>query len=169
MNKLSSFQPFVLSSSLSIVAVTETWLASHILDHELLPSDYTIYRTDRSSLGGGVMLAIHNSIPTKKLSSPPSLEVVTVELQLKIPVTLCLIYNPPPPITQIYSRTLMYFSLLTSKSFSVVILIFQILIGTHYQVPLSLQSSFVISFTNSISPNLSLTLLTFRGTSSTLY
>ena len=121
MNKLSSFQSYVYSSSLSIVAITETWLTSHILDHELLPAGYTIFRTDRSSLGGGVMLATHISIPTRKLSSPPNLEVVTVELKLKIPITLCLVYNPPRSDFSYYSNLFSYLDVLLSSQNKVIL------------------------------------------------
>ena len=59
------------------------------------PTDYSVFCTDRSFLGGGVMLAILSSIPAKQLTSPPDLEIITVKLELKIPIILCLLYIPP--------------------------------------------------------------------------
>lgn len=40
--------------------MTETWLTTNILN---VPSNYTIYRCDRDSKGGGVMIAVCNQIP----------------------------------------------------------------------------------------------------------
>ena len=54
----------VLSTDMDIIAVTETWLKPDIKDCELLPKlNFTIFRKDRlSRQGGGVMLAIRNTI-----------------------------------------------------------------------------------------------------------
>ena len=40
----------------------ETWLNKKIETLEILPDNYTVYIKDRSSKGGGVLLAIKNSI-----------------------------------------------------------------------------------------------------------
>ena len=88
-------QPFVYSSSLDIIAITESWLSGQILDKELLPTGYQIVYTDRSSRGGGVMFAICNSIPAARLSSPSHLEVATVRLQHKVSLILCLVCISP--------------------------------------------------------------------------
>jgi len=41
--------------------LSETWLSEDITDHEVLPQPYTFYRKDRSTRGGGVMLAISSA------------------------------------------------------------------------------------------------------------
>ncbi len=46
------------------------------------------YRKDRDSRGGGVMVAVKNSIPCEQLPSPPELELVTISKVLER-----LIYN----------------------------------------------------------------------------
>ena len=53
-----------------------------VLDSEILPHGYTIYRADRVSHGRGMMIAISNEFPSKQLPSPPNLEVVTVSVSL---------------------------------------------------------------------------------------
>ena len=47
---------------MDILGVTETWLTDMIFDLEILPTNFTIYRKDRNSRGGGVMIAISNKI-----------------------------------------------------------------------------------------------------------
>ena len=60
-----------------ILAVTETWLSSSIYDNEILLSQYTIYRNDHKSRGGGIMIAISQTIPSKIISRSKELEVAT--------------------------------------------------------------------------------------------
>jgi len=58
-------------------------------------SSYSLIRKDCVSHGGGVMLAVHNFKPYKVLSSPPSLEVLTVSIGSSSPTIYCLVYIPP--------------------------------------------------------------------------
>jgi hypothetical protein len=52
-----------LSTDMDLFAVTETWPKPDILDCELLPGlGFTIHRRDIIKTGGGVMLAIRNSL-----------------------------------------------------------------------------------------------------------
>ena len=121
-NKMSSFQSFVYSSSLKIIAITETWLSDYVLNNELLPSNFNITRTDRATRGGGVMLAIHDSIPYCVISSPSNLEVLTVKLELKTPITLCVVYIPPLSAPSYHSDLLSYFDFLLTPNGKTVIL-----------------------------------------------
>ena len=73
MNKLSYFQSFVYASNFQIISLSETWLSEAITDLEILPQGYSLYRKDRGSRGGGVMLAISNTLPSKQVLSPPDL------------------------------------------------------------------------------------------------
>ena len=47
------------------------------MDHEVLLQAYTIYRKDRSTRGGGVVLAISCALPSRQIPSPGNLEVVS--------------------------------------------------------------------------------------------
>jgi len=94
-SKLSKFQGFVYSSDYSIVCITETWLTSEIFDNEILPNGYSIYRKDRDSRGGGVLLAIKNNITGSQMPSPSDLEIVTVLVSTQNPLIICAIYIPP--------------------------------------------------------------------------
>ena len=52
-----------------------------IYDNEILPQiQYTIYRHDCGSRGGGVMLGIKQDILSKVLPSPPGLEILTIQI-----------------------------------------------------------------------------------------
>ena len=67
-----------LKSCFSVVCCTETWLSDHIYDNEILPSGYSVYRNDRPQRGGGVMIAVKDSLSSSLVSSPKDLEVVSV-------------------------------------------------------------------------------------------
>ena len=96
-NELSSFQTMIYSHDFDIVAITETWLSNNIFDNEILPANYTIYRNDRGSRGGGVLLAVHDNIVSKVLPSPTNIEMLTVEVELSQTLILCIVYSPPNP------------------------------------------------------------------------
>jgi len=68
------------STPISIYCITETWLSNYVLDCEILPCEYTLYRKDRGSRGGGVLIAVSDSVPTVLISSPEELEIITVNI-----------------------------------------------------------------------------------------
>ena len=79
------------SNSFDIICVCETWLSDFVYDHEVLPTNYVIYRKDRPSRGGGVLIAVSNSLHSVCLSSPLDLEIVTVKLGVDRNLILCTI------------------------------------------------------------------------------
>ena len=93
-NKLINLQSLVYSSNPGIVAITETWLNKDIFSNEILPHDYCIYRKDRSTRGGGVLIAVHNSIPSRIIDSPTEMELVAI-LLLNLNLFVCVVYVPP--------------------------------------------------------------------------
>lgn len=94
-SKLLSLNSYVYLSKFEIYCLVETWLNDSIFNNEVIPSGYSLYRKDRSSRGGGVLVAVSDSIPSSACSSPVELEVVTVVLQLQQEITLCTVYVPP--------------------------------------------------------------------------
>ena len=103
MNKLVPFQAFTLSSNYSVLVITESWCSSNIFDNEIIPPNFVIFRNDRDSRGGGVFIAVHNSIPSRLITSPTPKEIIAVEILLPHPVVLCAIYIPPKSSTQYVS------------------------------------------------------------------
>ena len=90
-NKLNQFQHFIYSRSFDII----TWLSNKIFDNEILPTNYSIIRKDRSSHGGNVLLAVNNSKTYQVSTSPTSLDLLTIRINSSISVIYCLVYIPP--------------------------------------------------------------------------
>ena len=122
MNKFSLFQSLVYSQEPSVFAVTETWLSDSYFDGEVLPSGYTIFRKDRKNRGGGVLLAVDESLPVSLLPSPPTLEVLTVKVNLGKPVLVCVVYVPPSSDISTFESLLSYLSSLFSPSNTVLVM-----------------------------------------------
>ena len=57
-NNIARFQDLVYSEDNDIICVAETWLNSGISNSEILNEGYEIFRKDRESRGGGVLVAI---------------------------------------------------------------------------------------------------------------
>jgi len=58
------------------------------------------------------MLAINSSIPSKILETPEDVEVLTVQLPVDNPVSLCLLYNAPSSDTEYQKKLLSYLTML---------------------------------------------------------
>ena len=92
---LRFFQNFIYASNFKIISLSETWLYNAVLDSKILPHGYTIYRTDRGSCGGGVMIAVSHEFSSEQIPSPPNLEVVSVSISLVPAIICCMVYVPP--------------------------------------------------------------------------
>eukprot|EP00914_Ancora_sagittata_P024895 GHVO01049672.1.p2 GENE.GHVO01049672.1~~GHVO01049672.1.p2 ORF type:complete len:141 (-),score=4.01 GHVO01049672.1:1098-1520(-) len=102
-NKLRDLENNITQCNADVVAITETWLTDTVLDHELLPPRFSIHRKDRretcaNKRGGGLLLAIDESLPSKRRPDlEPPCEILVCELDVqgssKIAVILC--YRPP--------------------------------------------------------------------------
>ena len=114
-NKLSVFMSFVYSSDYSVICCTETWLSEHIFDNEIIAKGYCIYRKDRGSRGGGVLIAVKVSIPSIEVASPQDLEVVTVTVGSKYITSICVVYAPPSATDQYHSKLVDYLTSIASS------------------------------------------------------
>ena len=91
------------STDAQIIAVTETWLTADVLDSELLPASFCIHRKDRCDTtpdcrGGGVLLAVDTSIPTKRRKDlEPPCEILISELRPRNGPKLVIIVSYRPP------------------------------------------------------------------------
>ena len=120
-SKLSNFQSYVYSTPYSIYCITETWLSNSIFDSEILPHEYTIYRKDRGSRGGGVLIAVSESVSSVLISSPTDLEKITVCLNCQNEsIFLCAVYVPPNSGNDYHKCLLSYLTYVASSADSVI-------------------------------------------------
>ena len=92
---MNYFQTLIYSRSFDIFAVTETWLDDRIQDKEILPTGYSIFRRDRNSHGGGILIAITEKIPSSVHYISNSAEILIVKLELVHTIFICCVYSPP--------------------------------------------------------------------------
>ena len=121
-NKLSYFQSFVYASNFQIISLSETWLSETITDLAILPQGYSLYRKNRGSRGGGVMLAISNTLPSKQALSP-DLEVVSVSILLgNTEITCCAVYAPPNATSEYHRNLVDYLTAIAALSIPILLL-----------------------------------------------
>ena len=89
--KASSCNPlrhFMYSNEVHIMAVCETKLDEHISDDVISVNNYSIYRNDRNTHGGGVALYVNDvNITEYKLREDlkqDSLELLAIEIKLSM-------------------------------------------------------------------------------------
>lgn len=93
--------------SLDLIAITESWLKPSVHNSELFPENYVVFRRDRLTRAGGVVLAVRADTVThaERISSMdlPDTESLWVKLSLKSStVFVCVIYVPPRSSTSLY-------------------------------------------------------------------
>ena len=64
LNKLDEIRYIIntLKSRIHLILFTETWLNSSVLDEEVSIPGYTIFRKDRGSKGGGVIVYVRDNL-----------------------------------------------------------------------------------------------------------
>ena len=96
--KLNDIKCYVETLKPDLISITETKLGPHIDDNELFGDKFTVWRNDRNSHGGGVLVAINNDVNLNVISSKngPG-ESITLDIQLhpKIKFNLITFYRPP--------------------------------------------------------------------------
>ena len=85
----------MLSKKFDIIAVSETWLHKNIYDNEILLAGYTLFRSDRGTKGGGVMLAINDELTYKQLTVPDTIEALEVIINCSKNLIFGIVYIPP--------------------------------------------------------------------------
>lgn len=71
------------------------WKSVTIFNKEILRNGFSIYRCNRSSRGGGVLIAVSDSIPSRQFDLSHDIEFVAVELLIHPKVILCCCFVPP--------------------------------------------------------------------------
>lgn len=106
--KTNELYQSILLNDYKIIAFTETWLNSHIMNNELFDSRYTVYRRDRQCHantkkdGGGVLLAVSRKIPSCRIHSWESKNNEDLWVTVKVEhnnivknLAVCVVYLPP--------------------------------------------------------------------------
>ena len=106
-SKLSEVYKNICTVDSKFLCVSETWLAEDVLNNELVPSFYCVYRSDRDftscqkGRGGGVLFGHHQDIkcrriPTREWNFPPEIDLVCVRTSnLVRNITFVVLYVPP--------------------------------------------------------------------------
>ena len=77
------------TSNFNAFCITKTWLSDYISNGEILPSDFVLYCKDMLSRGGGVLIAVNDSMHSSIIPSPIDLEVVSIKLGMTDFLVIC--------------------------------------------------------------------------------
>ena len=98
LNKLPSFYDLIHTYDPDIIVGCKSWLTNDILSSEIFPSNYTIFRKDRTlQHGGGVFLACRDSLSCVDIHLNNNCEAVVcqISLQNNRSLIICSFYRPP--------------------------------------------------------------------------
>jgi Reverse transcriptase (RNA-dependent DNA polymerase) len=89
----------VLAQEHDVVALTETWLSDSVKNAELFDERYLVFRRDRGSRGGGVLLAVRadrvlSARPLEYLNTVGEHLWINIELP-RTSIIICVAYFPP--------------------------------------------------------------------------
>lgn len=80
--------------------ITETWLHDDIDDSDVFPTDYQVFRRDRSTRGGGIAVLVKHNIQAFLSRQIDHHESITLKLYYRgRSILLFAVYRPPdsPP------------------------------------------------------------------------
>ena len=102
LNKIDILENYLYLNNIDLFFLTETWLTTKVNDAIVCPSNYNIFRNDRSSRGGGVAIIFKNSLKVIKVKNDfistnnVNFEYLCVDVMFKkIKLRFCCIYLPP--------------------------------------------------------------------------
>lgn len=105
----------MLSHTIDCIVLTETWLNETILDNEIVPSNYNLFRKDRDpirsgkSRGGGVAVLVKSEFPSfrcQNLESQHEQLIVKIQINRNTTIALCALYIPPASNNAVYDESL---------------------------------------------------------------
>ena len=67
----------IATTTPDVIVITETFLDCTIMDGEIFPQEYSVFRHDRNRHGGGVLIVVLNKFPVVCL---PHFEPINAEL-----------------------------------------------------------------------------------------
>ena len=63
---------------------------------------YTVYRCDKCTRGSEVLIAVEGSVSSQLIDCPKELELLLIQIGIKHPTRICLVYNPPNSCVEYY-------------------------------------------------------------------
>ena len=91
-NKSDFVQSLIFGFFLKLFCITETWLTESVSINELY---FIVYRRDRGSRGGGVLVAISRDLPSKLYFVSSHIEFIAIQIFSHPSILLCCLYLPP--------------------------------------------------------------------------
>ena len=96
-NKRAEFSNLMDETGCDVVIGTETWLSPHHKNSELLLNNYDIFRKDRATRGGGVLIAVKKDLCAVEIPSSTDTECIFCKINIKGKKTIIFgsFYRPP--------------------------------------------------------------------------
>ena len=82
-NKSAELEAFLLTNDIDILLGSESHLENSILNSEIFPDSYKIYRKDRDRHGGGVFIMTKNNLCTSEITIELPLEIVWAKVHTR--------------------------------------------------------------------------------------
>ena len=96
-NKRAEFSNLMDETGCDVVIGTETWLSPHHKNSDLLLNNYDIFRKDRATRGGGVLIAVKKDLCAVEIPSSTDTECIFCKINIKGKKTIIFgsFYRPP--------------------------------------------------------------------------
>ena len=104
-NKVHETQVLIDNADPDIILGTETWLNGNISSAEVLPTNFQVFRNDRSDSYGGVLIAVREDFICSPVLTSQKTELISVKLQLNRAKSIIIssFYRPPNMTEDTYS------------------------------------------------------------------
>jgi hypothetical protein len=134
-SKTSDFYLSICNLESSVVAISETWLSSDVLNSEIFPTNWSVYRSDRNfeacgkCRGGGVLLAHKDELISRQVllstyDFPLEIDVLCVTFhRFTNSVSYIIVYVPPHTALNTYNAFLDSLSTLLTSIGNEIVLI----------------------------------------------
>lgn len=114
-HKIDQLRILLHDNALDVLAISESHLTDDVHKSQIEIDNYDVYRRDRGSAGGGVVVYVKSSIPHEhcpSLNPHPSLEALWVKIihAHTKPLLLCCVYRPPSATVDYYDTMIDHFT-----------------------------------------------------------
>jgi hypothetical protein len=85
LNKILEFWNLIETYNPDVIIGMESWLREEINNAEIFRDDYTTFRRDRCTGGGGVFICVKNYIDCRELWADDDFEMIAIQVKGKVP------------------------------------------------------------------------------------